>query len=98
MPHKRSPYAEERALAIRLAVYDSVRRELIAQKAFSMEYFSDGMVLRGSYGRGAFQLREREEERSVTRVEPRSLSCRMVLNGGGARARQSSPHSPLFPR
>jgi hypothetical protein len=98
MPHKRSPYAEERALAIRLAVYDSVRRELIAQNTFSMEYFSDGMVRRGSSGRGDFQLREREEERSVTRVEPRSLSCRMVLNGGGARARQSSPHSPLFPR
>jgi hypothetical protein len=82
MPHERSPYAEERALALSLAICDRVRRELIAQNTTSMEYFSDGMILRDPYGRGALQLREREEERSVTRIETGSLSCRMVLNGG----------------
>ena len=53
MPHRRSQYAEERALIRAYAFYCQEERELVA--TFGLNHFEQGEILADSRGRGTLQ-------------------------------------------
>jgi len=55
MPHRRSEYAQERAIVLALAFHDRERSEVVARSCFSMRFFEDGLILVDSRGQGALQ-------------------------------------------